>query len=152
VIEFARALVAESPRDDHVARLTMVFSFVAHLVDAPADVAGPRDGVDLLLALAGEHEGPAVILAAMLQAIGERASVDYVPGGMPFVRVELQPDDRALLPPYAGVWMRRGRYFLPLDARAARRPFGFVPLPVRRALGGAITSRQGDGYDVNRAQ
>lgn len=117
-----------------MARLAAVFTFVGHLVEVPAASDGePRDGVDLLLLLAGEEEGPAVILAAMLQALGERAAVDYAPG-MAFVRVQLGFEDLARLPPHAGLFASRGRYYLPLDARQARSPLGFLPRPVREAL------------------
>ncbi len=128
--------------------MTALFTFVAHLVDVPAPEDGPRDGVDLLFALAGERHGPAVILAALLQALGEHAAIDDAAvaphsaeaRGLPVVRVELHEDDLASLPPHAAVWTRGVRYFVPLDPRAARRPFGFVPGARRRAsVGGYFT-------------
>jgi len=87
-----------------------------------------RDGVDWLLTLAGEDEGPSVILTALLLALGERAAVEYRPG-LAFVRVELQAEDVARLPPHARPWSRAGRFFIPLDARRARSPFAFLPGP-----------------------
>jgi hypothetical protein len=117
-----------------MARLAAAFTFVNHLVSVPAPADGEyRDGVDVLLALAGEQEGPAVILAALLQALGERASVDYVPG-MAYVRVELEPSDLSRLPPYANLFVSRGRYYIPLDARKPRGPLGLLPRLVRDAL------------------
>ena len=119
---------------DRLARLAAVFTFVNTLVNVPAPPDGEcRDGVDLLLGLAGEQEGPAVILCALLLAIGERAAIDYVPG-MAFVRVEIDVADLARLPPHAGPIAARGRYFLPLDPRQARSPLGFLPRPAREAL------------------
>lgn len=102
-----------------------MFTFVAHIVDAPQPEDGVRDGVDWLLALAGEEEGPSVILAALLLALGERAALEYRPG-LAFVRVELEPADVARLPPHASLFSRRGRFFIPLDARRARSPFAFL--------------------------
>lgn len=119
---------------DRLARLAAVFTFVNTLVNVPSPPEGDcRDGVDLLLRLAGEQEGPAVILCALLLAIGERAVVDYAPG-MAFVRVEIEVSDFARLPPHAGPFAARGRYFLPLDPRQARGPLGFLPRPAREAL------------------
>ena len=119
---------------DRVARLGAVFTFVNTLVNVPSPPDGEcRDGVDLLLGLAGEQEGPAVILSALLLALGERAVIDYVPG-MAFVRVEVDVSDLARLPPHAGLFASRGRYFVPLDPRQARSPLGFLPRPARDAL------------------
>jgi hypothetical protein len=86
-----------------------------------------------LLALAGADEGPSVILAALLLALGERASVQYRPG-LTFVRVELRAEDVTRLPPHASLLSRRGRLFILLDARRARSPFAFVPGLAQRAL------------------
>jgi hypothetical protein len=125
IAAFARALVESAPARDRLARLATLFTFVQHLVDAPPPEDGIRDGVDWLLALAGEQEGPSVILSALLLSLGERAVVCYRPGGA-FVRVELQAADVARLPPHALLAERRGRYFIPLDARGARSPFAFL--------------------------
>jgi hypothetical protein len=114
-----------------------VFTFVAHLVDVPAPEDGEiRDGVDLLLALAGNDEGPAVILAALLQALGERATVEYGPG-LAFVKLELGIEDLSSLPPHAGPFAASGRFYLPLDPRRCRTPLGYLPQPVREAVRGA---------------
>jgi hypothetical protein len=125
IAAFARALVESAPARDRLARLATLFTFVQHLVDAPPPEDGIRDGVDWLLALAGEQEGPSVILSALLLSLGERAQVCCRPGGA-FVRVELQAADVARLPPHALLAERRGRYFIPLDARGARAPFAFL--------------------------
>jgi hypothetical protein len=134
VVEFSRRLVQAVCVRDRLARLTALFSFVGHLVDVPPPGEGEAaDGVDYLLRLAGEDEGPAVILAALLQAIGERAAVE-VGLGMAFVRVELEPGDLGRLPPHAALLVVADRYYLPLDARGARKPLGFLPRPVRQGL------------------
>jgi len=128
-------LARRAPAHDRLGRIASVFSFVGHLVDVPA-ARRARDGADLLLALAGVESGPAVILAALLQALGERAQLEYT-REMVFVRVELDPADLRRLPPHAALVLRlsrRGRYLLPLDPRRARSPLGFLPQPVRRAL------------------
>ena len=117
-------------------RVAAAFTFVGHLVGVPAPPEGEyqfRDGVDVLLALAGEEEGPAVILAALLLALGEKATVDYAPG-MAFVRIEIDPADLPRLPPFADLVMARGRYFLPLDARTPRGPMGVLPRLAREAV------------------
>jgi hypothetical protein len=134
VVEFARALVGRYHARDRVGRLSALFTFVAHLVDVPPPLPGePRDGVDVLVALAGEDEGPAVILAALLLALGERAGVGFAPG-LAFVRVEVQAADLSRLPPWAGLMATRGRTYLLLDPRRARTPLGLLPRLVRRSL------------------
>ncbi len=117
-----------------MARVATAFSFVNHLVSLPqSPVSECRDGLDVMVALAGEQEGPAMILAALLQALGERASVDYAPG-MAFVRVEVLFEDLAKLPPWANLMVASGRYYIPLDARRARGPLAHLPQPVRQAM------------------
>jgi hypothetical protein len=124
-------------------RVAAAFTFVGHLVGTPTDPEGEyRDGVDVLLALAGEQEGPAVILAALLLALGEKASVDYAPG-MAFVRLELDPADLPRLPPFTNLVASRGRLFLPLDARTPRGPLGVLPRLAREAVLRPRTSSQG---------
>jgi hypothetical protein len=77
-----------------------------------------------------------VILCALLQALGERASIVRGPGRS-YVRVEVEARDFPRLPPYAGLFSCRGRYYIPLDARQARGPLGFLRRPARgAALGG----------------
>jgi len=133
-VTFARRLVRDTSPQDRIGRVAIVFTFVGHLVDVPP--AGPlRDGTDALLALAGTQHGPAVILSALLQALGERAQLEHT-REMVFVRVELEACDLLRLPPHAGLVLRRrrGRFLLPLDPRRARIPLGFLPQPVRHAL------------------
>jgi hypothetical protein len=133
-VEFARALVAGYGARDRMARVAAAFTFVNHLVSAPPAAEGEcRDGVDVLLALAGEQEGPAVILTALLQALGERAGVDYAPG-MAFVRVEIRVEDLARLPPWSNLMVASGRYYIPLDARRPRGPLAHLPRLVREAM------------------
>jgi len=134
VAAFARALASVPRVRSRIARVSAVFSFVNALVNvSPCDDGHVRDGVDLLLQMAGEQEGPAVILCALLQALGERAAVDYGPG-MAFVRVEVQLDDLCRLPPHAGLISAHGRWYVPLDPRQERSPLGFLPKPAREAL------------------
>jgi len=134
VAAFARALTRVPAVRDRLSRIAAVFSFVNTLVNVPAPPDGQmRDGVDVLLRLAGEEEGPAVILCALLQALGERASVVYAPG-IAFVRVEVKVDDLRRLPPHAEPFSSRGRYYIPLDARQARCPLGLVPRLARKGL------------------
>jgi hypothetical protein len=40
----------------------------------------------------------------------------------------------ARLPPHASLFSRRGRFFIPLDARRARAPFAFLPDLAEHAL------------------
>ncbi|HWX23397.1 MAG TPA: hypothetical protein VN083_00080 [Vicinamibacteria bacterium] len=134
IVGFARELVRRATPGNHLSRVTAVFSFVAHLVEVPpAFEEEPRDGVDVLLALAGETLGPAVILSALLRALGERAPVREA-GGCPFVAVELRQGDLARVPPHAALLLSHGRCSLPLDPRRSRNPLGFLPRPVRDAL------------------
>jgi hypothetical protein len=131
VIAFARELVKRVPRHDHLGRVSAVFTFVSHLVDGPPSLnEDPRDGVDVLVALAGDALGPAVILSALLRALGEQAPLRRV-GGLSFVAVELQEGDLTRLPPHAVLLQARGRSFIPLDPRCSRAPFGFLPRGVR---------------------
>jgi hypothetical protein len=135
VVAFARRLVRRVPPPDRIGRVASVFTFVGHLVDV-APSRRLRDGTDLLLALAGTGDGPALIVTALLQALGERAQLEYT-REMVFVRVELEAVDLLRLPPHASLVLRRarpGRFLLPLDPRRARIPLGFLPRPVRDAL------------------
>lgn len=137
VIAFARALVRHRRPGHRVSRLAAVFSFVGHLVDVPKAADGEiRDGVDLLLGLAGEEEGPSLILAALLLALGEKASLSHV-SRVAFVRVELEPTDLSRLPPHAQPLVSGGRCYLALDPRRARSPLGLLPRSARDALTGA---------------
>lgn len=110
-------------------------------MDVPA-AGRARDGADLLLALAGARDGPAVILAALLQALGERVQLEHT-REMVFVRVQLDLLDLRRVPPHAALVLGRtgrGRYLLPLDPRRSRRPLGFLPPPVRQALHRRLTA------------
>jgi hypothetical protein len=136
LIKFARQVVRRWPSQHRLARVASLLTFVGRLIDSrlPAG-AGPtgHNGVDLLLAALGGHRGPAVVLAALLMALGERARVECT-REMAFVQVELSAADLPRLPPFARVHLRGGRYFLPLDARRGRIPLGFLPQPVRTVL------------------
>jgi hypothetical protein len=134
VIAFARELTGRLPATGRLPRIAGVFTFVGHLVDVPPPASGePRDGVDVLLALAGEQEGPALILAALLLALGERAFLAKAAGRL-YVRVEIEPRDLWRLPPFAQPILSGGRCYLPLDPRRARSPLGFLPRSAREAL------------------
>lgn len=141
MVVFARALIEGAPAKNRLARIAAIFTFVSHLVDVPgSDEGEARDGVDALLGLAGEDEGPAVILAALLQAAGEEATLEEA-GGIVFVAVGLEALDLARLPPHAGLLISRDAtaaagfgYRLPLDPRQSRSPLGFLPRAVREAL------------------
>lgn len=134
VVEFTRSLVASPPARDRLARIAATFSFVSTLVNTPAAARHPaRDGVGVLLAIAGQREGPAVILCAMLQALGERASVVHAPA-TPFVRVEVGLQDIRRLPPFARLFAARERYYIPLDPRRPRWPIAFLAPAARAGL------------------
>ena len=127
-------MVRRSPSQHRLARVAALLTFVGRLIDSRAEgrVTG-HNGVDLMLAALGGHRGPAVVLAALLMALGERARVECT-REMAFVQVELAAADVLALPPFARVHVRGGRYFLPLDARRGRIPLGFLPQPVRTVL------------------
>lgn len=138
MIKFARQVVRRSPSQHRLARIAALLTFVGWLIDSRAPERASRpatdhNGVDLMLAALGAHRGPAVVLAAMLMALGERARVECT-REMAFVQVELGAADLLALPPFARVHVRGGRYFLPLDARRGRIPLGFLPQPVRTVL------------------
>jgi hypothetical protein len=129
VVVFARALVSRRPCPHRLARVAAVFSFVARLVDGAEPLRDDR--VAHLLWLVGRDRGPAVILAALLLALGERARV-VCTREFAFVRVALEARDLALLPPHARLHGDGRR--LDLDPRRAVSPLGFLPRPVRDAL------------------
>lgn len=139
VVKFARRLAGRAA-GGRLARVAMLLTFAGHLIDSRPAVAAhlrrpqrDRNGVDLLLSALGLHRGPAVVLAALLMAVGERARLECT-REMAFVQVELDVADLARLPPFARVHVRRGRWFLPLDARRSRIPLGFLPQSIREAL------------------
>ena len=114
-----------------MARVAAVFSFVSRLVDGAEPVRDDR--VARLLWTLGRDRGPAVILAALLLALGERARVDCT-REIAFVRVALDERDLALLPPHAKLNRDGRRLDLPLDPRRAVSPLGFLPGAVRDVL------------------
>jgi hypothetical protein len=136
IIAFSRSLVRGLPPRDRLARIAAVFTFVSQAVDLRvATGVGPRAGLAALVRMAGEDQSAALVLCAMLQALGERARVERT-RELAFVRVEVDVRDVARLPPHTLLIVTRGapRYSLPLDARRARSPLGFLPRPVRQAL------------------
>lgn len=136
LIAFSRSLVRGVPPRDRLARIAAIFTFVSQAVGLRLAAAGQTTaGLAGLLKLAGEDEGASLILCSMLQALGERARVERT-RELAFVRVEVDLSDVARLPPHAGLIVTKGRprYYLPLDARRARSPLGFLPRPVREAL------------------
>jgi hypothetical protein len=136
LVAFSRALVRGLPPRDRLARIAAVFTFVSQAVDLRmATGVGPGTSLSALMTIAGEDQSAALVLCAMLQALGERARVELT-RELAFVRVEVEPRDVARLPPHTLLIMTRGgpRYYLPLDARRARSPLGFLPRPVREAL------------------
>jgi hypothetical protein len=130
VVDFARGLVG-ARSGDRLARVAAAFTFASH--PARRD-ARAWDGVEALLELAGEDEGPAMILCALLLALGERARVSAA-CGVAFVQVGLEASDVARLPPHASLLVAGDRVWLPLDARRSRVPLGFLPRAARLSLG-----------------
>ena len=136
LIAFSRSLVRRVPPRDRLGRIAAVFAFVSRAVDLRGAVAGPSGatGLAALTLIAGEDHSASLVLCALLQALGERARVERT-RELAFVRVEVDLRDVARLPPHAGLIVSRGRrYYLPLDARRARSPLGFLPRDVREAL------------------
>lgn len=132
MVGFARDLVNERGATDRLSRVTAVFTFVAHLVDA-----GPGASAALALGpmqpLLAFREGPAVLLCALLKSLGEQARLERT-REMAFVRVALDLGDVARLPPHARLLGDAARLEIPLDPRQARTPVGFLPRAVRDAL------------------
>ena len=133
VVRLSRALTDGQGPSDRLARIASLFTFVSHLVDDPCAVSAYPDGVDALMRLVGPRRGPAVALAAMLRATGERVHLDEV-AGYCYVQVQVEAADIDKLPPHAALLEKRGRLYLPLDPRRARAPLGFVPLWVRQKV------------------
>lgn len=131
LVALSRSLVRGLPPRDRLARIAAVFTFVSQAVDLRRAGAG----LAALTRIAGEDQGAALILCALLQALGERARVERT-RELAFVRVEIDLRDVARLPPHTLLMVSRGvpRYSLPLDARRARSPLGFLPRDVREAL------------------
>jgi hypothetical protein len=133
--DFAREMVLGYGRDPraspHLARVTAAYAFVGRLSEGTLS----RPGHALLLRLA-EVAGPdgsaAVLLAALLLALGERAEVDYT-RELVFVRVAVGPEDLSHVPPHAVVLRGSGGHFLALVA-GGRAPLGYLPCPIREGL------------------
>ena len=134
VLAASRVVRAVDARD-RLSRIAALFTFVSQLVAGEAPAAELRDGVDVLVRVAGPEAAPALLLAALLKAAGERASLDYA-RDLVFVKVEIGPADAARLPPHAAliVARRRARLYLPLWVRHARTPLGFLPQRTREGL------------------
>jgi hypothetical protein len=120
---------------DRLGRIAALFTFVSQLSAGEDPAVELRDGVDVLFRVAGREAAPAVLLAALLKAAGERAQVDYA-RDLVFVRIEIGAADAARLPPHAALIIarRRGRLYLPLWVRHSRSPMGFLPQPAREGL------------------
>lgn len=120
---------------DRLGRIAALFTFVGHLIAGREGAVELGDGVAALVRIVGPEAAPAVLLAALLKAVGERAQLDYA-RDLVFVRVEIDPLEVRRLPPHAAliVSRRRGRVYLPLWARHARSPIGFLPRPTRDGL------------------
>jgi hypothetical protein len=140
IAAFARQLALGWARGGRIGRIVASFTFVSHLVDVPPAPSGD-DGVSWLLGLLGPERGPAVLLAAVLLALGERAQVEST-REISFVRVEVEPADLPHLPPHAELLLANGRTFLPLDPRQHRRPLGVLPPDVRAVLGRRRSARR----------
>jgi hypothetical protein len=134
VLAASRVLRALDARD-RLARIAALFTFVSQLAAGESAAAELRDGADVLVRVAGPEAAPALLLAALLKAAGERAQLDYA-RDLVFVKVEIAPADAARLPPHAAliVARRRARLYLPLWVRHARSPLGFLPQQTREGL------------------
>jgi hypothetical protein len=134
VLAASRVLRALDARD-RLARIAALFTFVSQLAAGESAAAELRDGVDVLVRVAGPEAAPALLLAALLKAAGERAQLEYA-RDLVFVKVEIDPRDAARLPPHAAliVARRRARLYLPLWVRHARSPLGFLPQQTREGL------------------
>jgi hypothetical protein len=133
VVGFARTLADYAPPRDRLARLATLFRFVATLSEAHVHAGPPRDAVDVLLGRLGEHRGPAVLLSALLLALGEHAELECT-REMALVRVPLAAAELRRLPPHAAALPCGARVHLFLDPRGCKSPFGFLPAAAREAL------------------
>ena len=135
MVRAASRVVGALGARDRLARIAALFTFVSYLSREDAAAAELRDGVDVLVRLAGTDTAGAVLLAALLKAAGERAQVDYA-RGLVFVRVEIEPREAVRLPPHAALIVTRcrGRCYLPLWIRHAKGAMGFLPRGTREGL------------------
>jgi hypothetical protein len=132
MVRLSRLVAGVQGRSDRLARVASLFTFVNYLVEDPmAGVEPYHDGVDELMRVVGRQRGPAVALAALLRASGERVELRDVAGTC-YVQVQVDAADLDKLPPHAALIEKRGRLYLPLDPRRPRSPLGFVPLWVRQ--------------------
>jgi hypothetical protein len=131
VVAFARALVGRRPCPHRLARAAAVFSFVTRLMDR--DEPSRHDAIVHLLWLVGRERGAAVIVAALLMALGERTRIECT-RELAFVCLVLDARELALLPPHARVRAEGDRVQLPLDARGGHQALGFLPAPVCEVL------------------
>lgn len=119
-------------RRERLGRIAALFGFVHRLAAAE----GLRRARVHDLRAAGLREGDvaAALLAAMLRAAGERASLEYT-REMAFVRVAVAGADVAGLPPWARLLSSpAGRLDLALAPRGAWMPAGYLPPSVAAAL------------------
>lgn len=149
IAAFARELAEGWARGGRIGRIVASFTFVSHLVDTPPDPA-MSDGVSWLVARLGPERGPAVLLAGVLLALGERAQVEST-REISFVRVELEPEDLADLPPHAELLIANGRTYLPLDPRQHSSPLGVLPPDVRAVLARRRSARHEPAWRSQRS-
>ena len=115
-------------------RVTAVFNFVVDLGSRSGAIApAGRRGWNVLDQLTGGKDGPAILLSAFLQSLGERARVERT-RELSFVCVDLEVGDLPRVPPHAGLLIRGRRFLLPLDPRTARYSLGFLPRQVKEVL------------------
>lgn len=69
----SRVLRAWDARD-RLARIAALFTFVSRLVAGESEAVELRDGVDVLVRVAGPEAAPALLLAALLKAAGSARS------------------------------------------------------------------------------
>jgi hypothetical protein len=81
MVRLSRLVAGVQGRSDRLARVASLFTFVNYLVEDPmAGVEPYHDGVDELMRVVGRQRGPAVALAALLRASGERVELRDVAG------------------------------------------------------------------------
>jgi hypothetical protein len=133
VVDFVRDLVEERAAGDRLSRVTTVFTFVSQLVvNGGAPTSAPTALLPLQPLLAF-REGPAILLCALLKALGEQARLERT-REMTFVCVAIDTEDVARLPPHARLLADASRLEIPLDPRQVRTPLGFLPRTVRDVL------------------
>lgn len=111
--------------------MAAVFTFVAQLGRPGATPV--ESCVRALLQSTRPKDAPAVILCALLMALGERAHIECT-REMAFVRLELSLRQIAHLPPHAHLARLGTAQYVSLDARGWGIPLGFLPIEIRGAL------------------